>query len=61
MAKTKIKVTVHPHAIARMAERGATREEIVLTIKGGETFPAKLGRTGFRRNFEFNSKWRGKV
>jgi hypothetical protein len=41
-----------------MSERGATEEEVAATIEQGERFPAKLGRTGFRRNFPFDSEWR---
>lgn len=54
-------VRLHPHAIDRLAERGATEEEVVQTVRGGETFPAKFGRAGFRRNFAFNSLWRGRA
>ena len=53
-------VKFHIHALERLAERGATREEVIATIEGGETFPAKYGRTGFRRNFSYGSIWRGK-
>jgi hypothetical protein len=41
-----------------MEERGATGEEIK-TVEEGERFPAKFGRTGFRRNFPFGRIWRG--
>ena len=30
------------------------------TIEQGERFPAKFGRTGFRRNFSFGGVWRGR-
>jgi hypothetical protein len=53
-------VRLHPHAIARLAERGATEDEVVATVEGGEVFPARFGRTGFRRNFVFDSTWRGR-
>ena len=53
-------VRLHPHAQDRLLERGASKEEVVATVEGGESFPAKYGRTGFRRNFPFNSIWRGK-
>jgi hypothetical protein len=43
-----------------MAERGATPEEIEATVTGGERFPARFGRTGFRRNFAFGGNWRGR-
>jgi hypothetical protein len=29
-------------------------------VIGGERFPAKFGRYGFRRNFAFNGTWRGR-
>lgn len=54
-------ITIHPHAQQRMAERGATEKEVRATIEMGERFPAKFGRTGFRRNFPFGRQWRGKV
>ncbi len=53
-------IRFHPHSLERMAERGAAQEEVIATIEKGEQFPAKFGRTGFRRNFSFNEKWRGK-
>lgn len=53
-------VHFHSHARQRMAERGATEDEVRATVERGEQFPAKFGRTGFRRNFSFDSKWRGR-
>lgn len=53
-------VKLHPHVKERMAERGATEDEIVATVENGETFQAKFGRIGFRRNFHFNGIWRGR-
>lgn len=53
-------VRLHPHAKERLIERGATEQEVVTVVENGESFPAKFGRTGFRRNFHFNGKWRGK-
>jgi hypothetical protein len=50
----------HPHALARMAERGATSEEVTAAVAAGERFPARFGRTGFRRNFGFGGNWRGR-
>ena len=41
-------------------ERGATEEEVIATVEGGESFPAKYGRVGFRRNFLFDGLWRGR-
>ena len=56
-----MKICLHPHAQARLLERGANEEEIRLTIVTGESFPAKFGRTGFRRNFRFRKSWQDKV
>jgi len=44
-----------------MAERGATEAEIMATVEQGEKYPAKFGRTGFRRNFTFAEQWQGRV
>ena len=53
-------VKVHPHARERMQERGASENEVTKTVETGERFPAKFGRSGFRRNFVFDGVWRGK-
>ena len=53
-------VRLHPHVLERMEERGATEEDVRATVEHGERFPAKFGRTGFRRNFPFDSEWRGR-
>lgn len=53
-------IRFHPHALERIEERGATEEEVRATVEQGERFPAKYGRTGFRRNFAFDQGWRGK-
>ena len=53
-------VRLHPHALERLSERGATEEEVRMTVLNGEPFPAKFGRTGFRRNFHFDSIWRNR-
>jgi hypothetical protein len=53
-------VRLHPHARERIVERGATEPEVVATVEGGERFPAKFGRTGFRRNFSFGGEWLGR-
>ena len=54
-------VTLHPHAVDRMGERGATEAEVIATVQQGESFPARFGRAGFRRNFPFGSSWRGRT
>ena len=52
-----MKVNLHPHARARIQERGATEQEVIATIEHGEQFPVKYGRTGFRRNFPQIGQW----
>jgi hypothetical protein len=54
-------VRLHAHARERLAERGATEDEVVATVEGGESSPARYGRTSFRRNFEYGAPWRGRV
>ncbi len=56
-----MKVRIHPHASERMAERGASEDEINATVEDGEEFPEKCGRTGFRRNFVYEQKWRDQL
>ena len=55
-----VTVRIHPHAQARLTERGATEPEVVATVEQGERFPARFGRVGFRRNFPFGGTWRGR-
>jgi len=55
-----VQVRFHPHALDRLRERGAEEAEVIATVVGGEAFPARYGRTGFRRNFQFDSVWRGR-
>jgi len=53
-------VRFHPHAQERIGERGAAADEVRATVEQGERFPAKFGRTGFRRNYTFNAEWHGR-
>ena len=43
-----------------MELRGVSEDEVIETIREGETFQAKYKRTGFRRNFIFLGIWQGK-
>lgn len=52
---------LHPHAAARIAERGADEAEVFATLAEGERFEAKFGRVGFRRNFVFDGVWHGRT
>jgi len=53
-------VRFHPHALERLIERGATEEEAQATVHEGESFQARFGRTGFRKDFRFESIWQGR-
>ena len=53
-------VRLHPHAKQRMLDRGATETMIIPAVQGGSSFPAKYGRTGFRRVFAYDTAWRGR-
>ena len=55
-----MKVALHPHAKERLIERGATEAEVIAAVTEGEQFPAKFGRTGFRRNFGYQKQRRGR-
>jgi len=56
-----MKVRIHPHARDRMELRGASVEEVEVAVAKGEQFPAKHGRTGFRRNFAGAHAWRERM
>lgn len=47
-------IRFHPHALERMAQRGATEQEVIVAVEAGERFKAKFNRVGFRRNFAFD-------
>lgn len=47
------------HAREQMAERGATEEEVIEAIRSGERVPAKRGRQGYRKNFQYDRLWGG--
>jgi len=53
-------VRLHPHAQARLVERGATETEVIDTVQSGKSFPAKFDRTKWRQNFAYNADWKGK-
>ena len=48
------------HALDQLADRGASEDEIKTAIQQGEEVPAKAGRKAFRKNFPFNSTWKGR-
>ena len=49
------------HACEQMLERGASEDEVIETIRTGERAPAKRGRQGYRKNFQYNRLWGGRT
>jgi hypothetical protein len=49
------------HAREQMLERGASEDEVSETIRTGEEVPAKHGRRGYRKNFQYNRTWSGRT
>jgi len=49
------------HAREQMVERGADEHEVIETIRAGEQVPAKHGRLGYRKNFQYNHLWGGRT
>lgn len=56
-----MRVAFIPHALGRAEQRGCTRAEIEQTLRVGERFPAKFGRTGFRLRLPGEWHWRGRL
>jgi len=48
------------HALQQMVERGAIQEEVLEAIRSGEQVPAKRGRLGYRKNFQYERLWGGR-
>ena len=46
-----MRIIFHPHALERMNERDASKAEVRETVRTGESFVAKYGRQGHRKNF----------
>jgi hypothetical protein len=53
-------IRIDPHTLERAAERGASAEEIVDVITSGHPIPAKYGRGGKTKVFDFNQTRLGK-
>lgn len=54
-----MQIRIHPHAEARLSQRGASEEEVHVTIQSGERFSARFDRIGFRREFPGEWEWLG--
>jgi hypothetical protein len=48
------------HARQQARLRGASENEVISAIRTGTSAPAKLGRLGFRKDFQFGSSWGGR-
>lgn len=55
-----VEIQIDPHTLERAEERGANEVEIKEVIETGADIPAKHGRKGKSRVFEFNSTWSGR-
>lgn len=53
-------VVFSQHAMEHLADRGATEEEAVETLRHGESTQAKRGRLSYRKNFPYGTTWKGK-
>ena len=53
-------IIIHPHALQRMEERGATREEVLRTITAGRMSAAKFGRRIHAMTFSYNEYLRSR-
>ena len=54
-----MRIRIDPHTLERLEERGATEEEIKDVIKTGLAIPAKYGRKGKAKVYEFSKKRHG--
>ncbi len=55
-----VTIEISPHARVRMADRGASEEDVITAIRQGEPEACRKGRVMFRKNFPLNALWRGK-
>jgi hypothetical protein len=55
-----VEVQIDPHTLDRAEERGTSEEEIKDVIGSGFSIPAKYGRLGKAKVYEFKQQRRGK-
>jgi len=55
-----VDIQIDPHTLERAEERGTSAQEIEDVIKTGFTIPAKYGRMGKAKIYDFNQKRHGK-
>lgn len=51
-----MKIQIDPHTLERAEERGTNEDEIKDVIETGITIPAKYGRTGKAKVYDFKQK-----
>ncbi|MBI4242873.1 MAG: DUF4258 domain-containing protein [Planctomycetes bacterium] len=54
------KLVFSQHALDQISDRGTSEKEITKAIRSGEKTEARKGRFAFRKNFIYNSEWKGK-
>lgn len=57
MAEPSKPVVFSDHALARMAERGTAKDQVLEAIRIGVREPAQRGLYSFRLNLEFKREW----
>lgn len=55
-----MEIQIDPHTLERAEERGTNEDEIKDVIETGFTVPAKYGRIGKAKIYDFNRKRHGK-
>jgi len=55
-----MEIRIDPHTIERAGERGSNEDEIRAVIKTGFSIPAKMGRLGRARIYDFKQRRLGK-
>jgi hypothetical protein len=55
-----MEIQIDPHTLERAQERGASEEEIKDVIRTGFDIPAKYGRTGRAKVYQFKQERHGK-
>jgi hypothetical protein len=55
-----VQIVFSQHVRDQMVDRGTSEDEIKLAIRDGEEISARKGRKAYRKNFPFESYWKGK-
>ena len=55
-----MEIRIDPHTLERADERGASEDEITDVINTGFSIPAKRGRVGKAKTYDFKQKWHNK-